>query len=164
MTEFYVNGKQTNEFLFKLIIKVLEEKGIEHEVKSGDYPKYRNKRHEVIYDEDLYVKHHKTNEDIQKSFNYLGQTVSEWVDTHDKALKETDNAIEPKHYREGQIDLIESWYLRYPFNEFKTGMVMYADRYFNRSKNNRVEDMEKGLYVMQRLKEYEEKEKEKEND
>ena len=75
-----------------------------------------------------------------------------------------DNAIEPEHYRKGQIDLIESWYLRYPFNEFKTGMVMYADRYFNRSKNNRVEDMEKGLYVMQRLKEYEELEKEKDNE
>ena len=74
------------------------------------------------------------------------------------------SAIEPAHYRKGQIDLIESWYLRYPFNEFKTGMVMYADRYFNRSKNNRVEDMKKGLYVMQRLKEYEELEKEKEND
>jgi uncharacterized membrane protein YobD (UPF0266 family) len=77
--------------------------------------------------------------------------------------KEIDN-IKPNHYRKGEIDLIESWYLRYPFNEFKTGMVMYADRYFNRNKNNRVEDMEKGLYVMQRLKEYEIKELEKEND
>lgn len=76
--------------------------------------------------------------------------------------KEIDN-IKPNHYRNGEIDLIESWYLRYPFNEFKTGMVMYADRYFNRNKNNRVEDMEKGLYVMQRLKEYEIKELEKEN-
>lgn len=73
-------------------------------------------------------------------------------------------AIKPKHYNEGGIDLIESWYLRYPFNEFKTGMVMYADRYFNRNKENRIQDMEKGLYVMKRLKEYEIRELEKDNE
>lgn len=72
------------------------------------------------------------------------------------------NAIEPEHYRKGQIDLIESWYRLFPFNEFKTGMIMYAQRYFMRKKVNRIEDMEKGLYVMQRLKEYELKELEKE--
>ena len=81
------------------------------------------------------------------------------IEVEEELLESEDNAVKPKHYREGKIDLIESWYLRYPFNEFKTGMVMYADRYFNRNKNNRVEDMEKGLYVMQRLKEYEELEK-----
>lgn len=82
-------------------------------------------------------------------------------------VNETDDsydAIIPEHYRQGQIDLIESWYRLFPFNEFKAGMIMYAQRYFMRKKVNRIEDMEKGLYVMQRLKEYEELEKEKENE
>lgn len=83
---------------------------------------------------------------------------------YDPTLCNEENAIKPNHYRKGEIDLIESWYLRYPFNEFKTGMVMYADRYFNRDKENRVQDMEKGLYVMKRLKEYEIRELEKDNE
>lgn len=69
------------------------------------------------------------------------------------------NPIKPNHYRKGGVDLIESWYLRYPFNEFRTGMIMLADRYFNRDKIDRLEDIDKGMYVMERLKEYEEREK-----
>lgn len=106
--------------------------------------------------------------DVDHNFpevKYIAKSIEEYNSSKIEGIEpieeETDNsydAIIPEHYNQGEIDLIESWYLRYPFNEFKTGMIMYADRYFNRNKNNRVEDMKKGLYVMQRLKEYEEKE------
>lgn len=75
-----------------------------------------------------------------------------------------NDPVKPKHYRTGKIDLIESWYQKYPFNEFKTGMLMYAERYFSRDKENRIQDMDKGLYVMERLREYEVLEAEKKKD
>ena len=72
------------------------------------------------------------------------------------------NAIKPDHYRKGKIDLYESWYQTYPFNEFRAGMQMIAERYIKRDKNDRLEDLDKAIYTLQRLKEYEEKQASKE--
>lgn len=74
---------------------------------------------------------------------------------------EKDNAgdpIVPAHYNQGEIDLFESWYLTYPFNEFRAGMQMLADRYMRRDKENRTQDIEKARYTLARLKGYEERE------
>lgn len=71
----------------------------------------------------------------------------------------TMNAIKPQHYRRGQEDLFESWYKRYPFNEYRAIMQSHAEKYINRNKQNRVEDLEKAIYVLQRLKEKEESER-----
>ena len=66
----------------------------------------------------------------------------------------TDN-IRPEHYRKGEIDLFESWYRTYPFNEYRAIMQAVAERYMRRDKNDRVEDLGKAIYTLERLKEKE---------
>lgn len=65
------------------------------------------------------------------------------------------NPIEPEHYNKGEIDLYESWYLTRPFSEFRAILESIAERYMKRDKNNRLEDIDKCIYTLQRLKEYE---------
>lgn len=72
----------------------------------------------------------------------------------------TDN-IRPPHYRKGEIDLYESWYRTRPFSEFRAIMEAIAERYIKRDKENRVQDLDKAMETLKRLKEYEEKEREK---
>lgn len=63
--------------------------------------------------------------------------------------------IRPEHYRTGEIDLFESWYLTYPFNEYRAIMQAVAERYMRRDKNDRVEDLDKCMETIRRLKEKE---------
>ena len=77
----------------------------------------------------------------------------------DENLLNENDPIKPAHYRKGEIDLYESWYRTYPFNEFRAGMQMIAERYMKRDKNDRIEDIEKARYTLERLREYEEMEK-----
>ena len=74
-------------------------------------------------------------------------------------LLNDNDPIKPSHYRKGEIDLYESWYRTYPFNEFRAGMQMIAERYMKRDKDNRIQDLDKAIYTLSRLKEYEEFEK-----
>lgn len=67
----------------------------------------------------------------------------------------------PKHYKKGDIDLYESWYLTRPFDEFRAIMESIAERYMKRDKFNRIEDLDKAIYTITRLKEYELREMEK---
>ena len=77
-----------------------------------------------------------------------------------QSIQADDNdPIKPAHYRKGEIDLYESWYRTYPFNEFRAGMQMIAERYMKRDKNDRIEDIDKARYTLERLREYEEMEK-----
>jgi len=69
--------------------------------------------------------------------------------------KKINDSIKPQHYRKGEVDLYESWYKTYPFNEFRAGMQMIADRYMRRDKENRIQDLDKGIYTLERPKEYE---------
>ena len=81
-----------------------------------------------------------------------------WIDNLPESyfeMYEEEDAIRPQHYRKGEIDLYESWYRTYPFNEFRAGMQMIAERYMRRDKNDRIEDLEKARYTLERLKEYE---------
>ena len=73
-------------------------------------------------------------------------------------LLNDNDPIKPSHYRKGEIDLFESWYRTYPFNEFRAGMQMIAERYMKRDKHDRVEDIKKSIETLTRLKEYEVKE------
>ena len=66
----------------------------------------------------------------------------------------TDN-IKPEHYRKGEIDLYEAWYRTYPFNEYRAIMQAVAERYMRRDKNDRVEDLDKAVETLKRLKEKE---------
>lgn len=79
----------------------------------------------------------------------------------DENLLNENDPIKPSHYRKGEIDLFESWYRTYPFNEFRAGMQMIAERYMKRDKHDRVEDIKKSIETLTRLKEYEELEKSK---
>ena len=66
----------------------------------------------------------------------------------------TDN-IKPKHYRKGEIDLYEAFSQIFPHNEYRAGMQMIAMRYMFRDKIDRVEDLKKAIYSLERLKEKE---------
>lgn len=66
----------------------------------------------------------------------------------------TDN-IKPEHYRTGEIDLYEAWYRTYPFEQYRAIMQSVAERYMRRDKNDRVEDLGKAIYTLERLKEKE---------
>ena len=75
----------------------------------------------------------------------------------------TDN-IKPEHYRKGEIDLFESWYRTRPFNEVRAIMESVAERYMKRDKEDRILDLDKAMETLKRLREYEEKEREKVRD
>ena len=66
----------------------------------------------------------------------------------------TDN-IKPEHYRTGDIDLYEAFSQIFPHNEYRAGMQMIAMRYMFRDKIDRVEDLKKAIYTLERLKEKE---------
>ena len=66
----------------------------------------------------------------------------------------TDN-IKPDHYRKGEIDLYEAFSQIFPHNEYRAGMQMIAMRYMFRDKIDRVEDLKKAIYSLERLKEKE---------
>ena len=66
----------------------------------------------------------------------------------------TDN-IKPEHYRKGEIDLYEAFSQIFPHNEYRAGMQMIAMRYMFRDKIDRVEDIGKAIYSLERLKEKE---------
>ena len=74
----------------------------------------------------------------------------------DENLLNDNDPIKPKHYRKGEIDLYESWYRTHPFNEFRAIMSAIAERYMKRDKDNRIQDLDKAIYTLSRLKEYEE--------
>ena len=82
-----------------------------------------------------------------------------------QSIQADDNdPIKPKHYRKGEIDLYESWYRTYPFNEFRAIMSAIAERYMKRDKDNRIQDLGKAIYTLSRLKEYEEVQHERATD
>ena len=63
--------------------------------------------------------------------------------------------IRPDHYRKGKIDLYEAFSQIFPHNEYRAGMQMIAMRYMFRDKIDRVEDIKKAIYSLERLKEKE---------
>ena len=63
--------------------------------------------------------------------------------------------IKPEHYRKGEIDLYEAFSQIFPHNEYRAGMQMIAMRYMFRDKIDRVEDLDKAIETLSRLKEKE---------
>lgn len=67
--------------------------------------------------------------------------------------------VQPNHYRQGSVDLFETWYLTYPFNEFRAIMKSHIAKYLHRYQDkNGTEDLDKASYCIKRLREYEERE------
>lgn len=77
-----------------------------------------------------------------------------------KSITPTDNTpVTPSHYRQGKTDLFETWYLTYPFNEFRAIMKSHIAKYLHRYQDkNGIEDLDKASYCIKRLREYEERE------
>ena len=75
------------------------------------------------------------------------------IDISTELIDETN--IKPNHYRKGKIDLYEAWYQTQPYNEVKATLRNIAHRYLYRDKGNTIEDLEKAIYTLNRLKEYE---------
>ena len=71
-----------------------------------------------------------------------------------------ETTIKPDHYRTNQgkyIDLFDKWYHENDLHVFRAIMRATAERYITRYENkNGVIDLEKGIYTLERLKEYEE--------
>lgn len=98
---------------------------------------------------------------------YCGEVFIKWDDlmlhelycdklTIDESLK-PDN-IKPNHYKQGKEDLIEMWYRTMTLEQFrgamKSNIIKYTMRYENK---NGVEDLNKAIEYIERLKKYEEK-------
>ena len=67
--------------------------------------------------------------------------------------------IQPNHYRQGKTDLFETWYLTYPFNEFRAIMKSHIAKYLHRYQDkNGIEDLDKASYCIKLLRKYEERE------
>lgn len=76
----------------------------------------------------------------------------------------SDN-IKPDHYkREGGKDLFDLWYEMYTPEQYAAGMEMIAMRYLTRRKSDRVEDLNKAIETISRLKEKEEELSRKQKD
>lgn len=70
----------------------------------------------------------------------------------------SDN-IKPDHYKkEGGKDLFDLWYEMYTPEQYAAGMEMIAMRYLTRRKKDRVEDLNKAIETISRLKDKEEEE------
>lgn len=78
-------------------------------------------------------------------------------------VSEKKQAIEPEHYRVNGKDLFDEWHERYYNSEklytgrevFVAIMKAVAERYSRRYPEKNEEDLEKSIYTLSRLKEYE---------
>lgn len=67
----------------------------------------------------------------------------------------TDN-IKPDHYKkEGGKDLFDLWHEMYTPEQYAAGMEMIAMRYLTRRKKYRIQDLDKCMETIKRLKEKE---------
>lgn len=70
-----------------------------------------------------------------------------------------ESKIEPQHYRNPNSkykDLYEKWSYEYGVSEYRAIMKSIAERYISRyERKNGIEDLEKGIYTLERLRDYE---------
>lgn len=70
---------------------------------------------------------------------------------------EIEMVEKPKHYQDKDgKDLYQQWFEKHNADTFRHIMRAVAERYTSRyEKKNGIVDLEKGIYTLQRLKEYE---------
>lgn len=91
--------------------------------------------------------------------NICGKQVF-WLDKLIHASKHdlSKDNIKPNHYNKGNKDLIEMWYQTMTLEQFrgamKSNIIKYTMRYENK---NGLEDIDKAIEYLTRLKKYEEK-------
>jgi len=68
---------------------------------------------------------------------------------------EEKDSIHPSHYNQGEIDFIEAYKRMKPFDEFASAMEFNVIKYTLRWRNkNGVQDLDKAMEYLKRLKEY----------
>ncbi|QBZ69536.1 hypothetical protein [Enterococcus phage vB_EfaP_Ef6.3] len=76
--------------------------------------------------------------------------------------KKGSNNVKPKHYKQGKEDLIEMWYRTMTLEQFrgamKSNIIKYTMRYEGK---NGIEDIDKAIEYLNRLKGYEKNELQK---
>lgn len=78
----------------------------------------------------------------------------------EQEYSEANNVTKPSHYQDKNgKDLYEKWYEEHDTQTFRAIMRAVAERYTSRyEKKNGIEDLKKGIYTLERLREYEERE------
>lgn len=70
-------------------------------------------------------------------------------------MEKMNNAIQPNHYNQGEIDFIEAYKRMKSFDEFSSAMEFNIIKYTLRWRNkNGVQDLDKAMEYLKRLKEY----------
>ena len=70
-------------------------------------------------------------------------------------MEKMNNAIQPNHYNQGEIDFIEAYKRMKSFDKFSSAMEFNIIKYTLRWRNkNGVQDLDKAMEYLKRLKEY----------
>ena len=77
----------------------------------------------------------------------------------EREYSEANNVNKPSHYQDKNgKDLYQKWYEEHDIQTFRAIMRAIAERYISRyEKKNGIEDLKKGIYTLERLREYEER-------
>jgi hypothetical protein len=80
----------------------------------------------------------------------------------EREYSEANKITKPSHYQDKNgKDLYQKWYEEHDTQTFRAIMRAIAERYTSRyEKKNGIEDLKKGIYTLERLREYEEREAE----
>lgn len=92
-----------------------------------------------------------------ETIEYMKQALAHGYDDIPVMPDSPSMVDKPKHYQDKDgKDLFQKWYEQHDFNTFRHIMRATAERYTSRYENkNGIEDLEKGIYTLNRLKEYE---------
>ena len=78
-------------------------------------------------------------------------------------MSESEDTIKPSHYKTGDKDLFDEWFDRYYHSDktytgrevFIIIMKIVAERYIRRYPDKNDVDISKGIYTLERLRDYE---------
>lgn len=78
----------------------------------------------------------------------------------ERKYAEANNVNKSSHYQDKNgKDLYQKWYEEHDIQTFRAVMRAVAERYISRyEKKNGIEDLREGIYTLERLREYEERE------
>lgn len=149
----------------------LEERGVRwvsgaKPTEDNFWPEYKNNTTLEVFEEELayYVGGYSNavNPDtpiIKYKAKQEGHTMTP---EQEREYSEANNVTKPSHYQDKNgKDLYQKWYEEHDIQTFRAIMRAIAERYISRyEKKNGIEDLKKGIYTLERLREYEEREAE----
>ena len=98
--------------------------------------------------------------ELRNALNYGYQTKEDYIQelekNADKCERDTDNVNKPSHYHTGNIDVIKFSEENFSNEELKGFYRMNAIKYITRyDKKNGIEDLDKAIFYINKLKEFE---------